>query len=128
MLQYKSLKRTLQELNFIEVTDCLQIYKRILIFFYIDDIVLAFPPQESEKAHRIKDNLIKAYEIKIKGELNFFYGVQVIRDRTNRKLQISLDAYIKKIAYKFGITALGRILRLPLLEGFTLGGNYTATT
>ena len=43
------------------------------------------------------------YEIKDLGELNWFLGIRIVRDRIKKKLWLCQDAYISKIAAKFGL-------------------------
>ena len=38
-----------------------------------------------------------------KGNVKWFLGIRVIRDRTKRKVWLCQDAYYKKIAVKFGL-------------------------
>jgi hypothetical protein len=50
-----------------------------------------------------KDALAKSFDIKDLGELKWFLGVRVIRDRANRKIWLCQDSYIEKIANRFNL-------------------------
>ena len=43
------------------------------------------------------------YEIKDLGELNWFLGIRIVRDRIKKKLWLCQDIYISKITAKFGL-------------------------
>jgi len=44
------------------------------------------------------------YEMRDLGELSWFLGIRVIRDRSQKKLWLCQDSYIKKIAATFHLT------------------------
>ena len=47
--------------------------------------------------------LLEGLEIKDLGDLTWFLGIRIIRDRENRKLWLSQDSYIDKIATSFEV-------------------------
>jgi Reverse transcriptase (RNA-dependent DNA polymerase) len=57
-----------------------------------------------DKWKQFKADLYSSYEFKDLGDLKWFLGIRVIRDRPNRKLWLCQDAYINKIANKFNLT------------------------
>jgi hypothetical protein len=57
----------------------------------------------AEQALAIRKALIARYEMKDLGELNWFLGIRIIRDRGQGKLWICQDSYIKKITYKYNL-------------------------
>lgn len=58
----------------------------------------------ADRWDRFKADLCSRYEFKDLGDLKWFLGVRVIRDRPRRKLWLCQDAYICKIASKFHLT------------------------
>jgi len=50
------------------------------------------------------------------GELKWFLGIYVLRDRSQRLLWLSQEAYIKKIANQYEIDLKGRLLDTPMAE------------
>lgn len=48
---------------------------------------------------------MQAYEFKDLGEATRFIGIRITRDRAKKKLWISQDAYIEKIAHRFHLTS-----------------------
>jgi len=72
-----------------------------MAFFYVDDIVLTSPENLQQDLYIIRDQLMKAYEIREIGPLHHFLGARVIRDRKVRKLWLSQADYIDKTIKKF---------------------------
>jgi hypothetical protein len=60
------------------------IKSRILIFFYIDDIVLAYKKDKEKEARSLINKLKTEYTITRGEELQWFLGVRVIRDREKK--------------------------------------------
>jgi hypothetical protein len=51
-----------------------------------------------------RTKLFEHYEMRDLGELKWFLGVRVIRDRLKRKIWLCSDSYIDKIAHTFHLT------------------------
>ena len=83
---------------------CLWYNDWLVIFFYVDDVVAMFKTVHLDKWKRFKTDLCDSYKFKDLGDLKWFLGVRVVRDRPNRKLWLCQDAYIDKIASKFKLT------------------------
>ena len=49
------------------------------------------------------DNLKKAYKLRDMGDIEWFLGVRILRDRTNKTISLVHDTYIDKIAHKFAL-------------------------
>ena len=62
------------------------IKSRVIVFYFVDDIVIAFKTTDCPQAMKLIDNLKKRYTIKILGELEWFLGIYVIRDRAKKLL------------------------------------------
>ena len=54
----------------------------------------------------LKELLRKQYDIKDLGELRYFLGIRVVRDRVNRKIAIVQDAYTARILESFKLTKI----------------------
>ena len=76
----------------------------IIIFFYVDDIVLLCRPETLPQLRQLRTLLMQNYEMWDLGELPWFLGIRVIRDRSQRKLWLCQDSYIKKIVATFHLT------------------------
>ena len=77
--------------------------KGIIVFFYVDDIAILYTQNRTQDAHILVSKLKKRYEMKDLGQLNWFIGVRIIRDRPNRRLWLSQDSYIEKMAITYGL-------------------------
>jgi hypothetical protein len=68
---YKHLKETLTQLGLRSVKDvsCLFINERLIIFFYMDDIVVLVYPNHLNDYHQFKKQLEAVYSLRKLGEL-----------------------------------------------------------
>ncbi|THC87359.1 hypothetical protein EYZ11_013195 [Aspergillus tanneri] len=116
-LWQKDLSATLQEFGLEPVNEdqCLFTNNHILLMVYVDDIIIAnMPNQEArENAQKLKQALEAQYELRNMGELSWFLGIRVIRDRTNRKLWLCQDAYIEHMATRYHLNDLTTYPKTP---------------
>lgn len=75
---------------------------RVLFFFYVDDCVLAFPPECRNAAERLINGLKEKYHLEGGDPLHWFLGIEVTRDRAKKKIWLSQAAYAQKIARLIG--------------------------
>ena len=68
------------------------------MFFYVDDIVFAFRKQDGATAERLTAQLRSKYNLTGGGELQWFLGIEVLRDRKKRLIWLSQSSYIDKIS------------------------------
>ena len=52
-----------------------------MVIFYIDDVLLLYRKEDKEKAVEFKRRLAEKYEIRDEGDIKWFLGIRVIRDR-----------------------------------------------
>ena len=105
LLWLKEFSKTLKELSLTEVPGepCLYANDWLVVFFYVDDIVALCRPDDLSKLHVFEATLMERYEIRNLGELSWFLGVRIIRDRTEKKIWLCQDSYIDKITTKFNL-------------------------
>jgi hypothetical protein len=104
LLWLKKFSSTLRDLGLYEVSGepCLFINEDgIIIFFYVDDIVLLCRSENLSKLHELRTALMQRYKMRDLGKLSWFLGIRIIRDRSQRKLWLCQDSYIKKITATF---------------------------
>jgi hypothetical protein len=58
----------------------------IFLLFHVDDILMVSRKDYAEQALAVRKALIARYKIKDLGELNWFLGIRVIRNRGQGKL------------------------------------------
>lgn len=100
LLWQRELTATLTELGFKPVPHetCCMTKGGVIIFFYVDDIVLAYRKQREDEVERITRALQAKYKLTGGTPLQWFLGVEIIRDRENKLLWLSQSDYLDKIA------------------------------
>ena len=118
ILWQKNLTSTLRDLGFKEVPQepCTMLNGGIVVFFYVDDIVFCHRTKDKEKVEGIITELHKKFQLNVIGELKWFLGIHVLRDRLQKKLWLSQTAFIEKIASQYGIGTNGRTPDTPMNE------------
>jgi hypothetical protein len=87
--------------------------RRVLVLFYVDDIVLLFHKRAAREAQEVIDGMKRSYELHEMGDCKWFLGVRVLRDRKAKTLSLIHDTYIEKVASRFELTE-GRAPSTPL--------------
>ena len=82
---------------------CLFVNAWLIVFFYMDNIVALCRKKHLHYLDEFEKNLRARYEIRALGELNWFLGVRIVRDRKARKVWLCQDSYIDKIMAKFNL-------------------------
>ena len=79
--------------------DCLFTDGSLILFFYVDDFVLLYRPEDKAKFIEFETKLLATYEIRSLGNLSWFLGIRIIR--SDEKLYLCQDSYIEKLAEKY---------------------------
>jgi hypothetical protein len=118
LLWYKELTKTLAELGLREVKDapCLWKNDKLLVFFYVDDIVILAKPAHTTSLEEFERKLLRRYEIRSLGELSTFCGIQTRRDRSTGSIWLSQAAYLDKLSTKYPSNRSSPATPLPLEE------------
>jgi hypothetical protein len=105
LLWQQELGKTFQKLGLSQCTEdpCIFNNTALTVFFYVDDIVILYRQSSSNAADRLIQGLKEAYDMEDLGDLRWFLGIRVLRDRPARKLWLCQDSYIEKIATRFNI-------------------------
>jgi hypothetical protein len=105
LLWLQELSSALLELGLkpIPEAQCLFTNGRIIVFFYVDDIVILYHKSHQSEFTQFKQSLLQKYEFKDLGELKWFLGIRVIRNREDQRLWLCQDSYIEKIATSFNL-------------------------
>jgi Reverse transcriptase (RNA-dependent DNA polymerase) len=100
LLWQNELSKTLRALGFQSIPHepCCPAHDDILVFFYVDDTVFAFRKNRETLARRLIDQLKARFQPTGGDGLQWFLGIEVIRDRSKRLIWLSQSAYIDKIA------------------------------
>ncbi|KAI7772858.1 hypothetical protein LA080_001633, partial [Diaporthe eres] len=100
LLWQKEFTRTLAELGYQQAPHEPCCYKKngILIFFYVDDIVVAYRKNRQRQVDELAQQLQEKYKISGGDPIQWFLGMEIHRDRPNRRIWLAQTAYIEKIA------------------------------
>jgi hypothetical protein len=103
ILWLKEFSRSLREMGLQEVPGepCLFVNKWLIIFFYVDDIVVLGRKEHLAHFDEFEKKLRARYEIRALGELTWFLGIRLLRDREAHKVWLCQDSYIDKIVTRF---------------------------
>jgi transposase InsO family protein len=129
LLWQKELTKTFTNLGFREVPQepCVMIKGGVIVFFYVDDIVFCYRKKDHEIVEETKRGLEARYQISHLGELKWFLGIHVLRDRQSGKLWLSQQAYIDKLTARFDIETTGKLPDTPMTEIELLPSDGKAT-
>jgi hypothetical protein len=115
LLWFKDICTTLAKLGLKQVPEaqCLFISKTLIVFFYVDDIIILSHPSARDSYDKFKVQLQEAYELREIQGVNWFLGMRIVRHREEKRIAICQDAYIEKISNSFSWTT-GTIPKTPL--------------
>jgi hypothetical protein len=74
----------------------------LMILLWVDDLIIGGSSKDIIK--RFKTSISKRFKMKSLGELQWVLGMEITRDRTNRKLKMTQVTYIKQMIERFGMT------------------------
>jgi hypothetical protein len=105
LLWYQDLAKTLQDLSLKQIpnTPCLFANDELIVFFYVDDIVVLVHPSKLDIHKEFENKLFSRYELRSMGQLNWFLGIRVVRDMPQRSTWLIQDAFIDKAATKYNL-------------------------
>ena len=69
----------------------------------MDNIILLSKPQDQTQMIQFKEALMQTYAMREIGDVQWFLGIQILRDRDQQRLWLSQDSYIDKIVKQFGL-------------------------
>jgi hypothetical protein len=103
ILWYRNLITTLKDLELQSISriNCLFVNDWLILFFYVDDIVIICLKENLNRMRFFEKLLMKRFEMRILRELKWFLEIKIIRDRANRKIWLCQNSYISKIVTKF---------------------------
>ena len=105
LLWYQDLATTLQGLGLKQIpnTPCLFANNDIIVFFYVDDIVVLVHPSKADIHKEFQDKLFNRYELRSMGQLNWFLGIRVVRDLSLQSTWLIQDSFIDKVTAKYNL-------------------------
>ena len=89
----------------------------VIIAVWVDDLIIL--GKDLSSIDKVKEGLRAEFEMKDLGELQYFLGIQVQRDRSKRQLHINQSGYINSILERFGMED-SKPAPTPIATGTTL--------
>ena len=89
--------------------------QKVLILFYVDNILLIFYKKDKDYAIGIQKQVLEKYKIKEQGPISQFLSVKVTQDCLNQTITLTYNAYINKITKRFKLEDR-TFLTTPLLS------------
>ncbi|RYP58910.1 hypothetical protein DL770_010326 [Monosporascus sp. CRB-9-2] len=80
----------------------------LTMFFYVDDMSMMYGTRDIARAEEFFAKLTQRFHIVDLGELQWFLGMRIIRDRQVRKLWLVQDTYWEKIYIRFNLSEAGK--------------------
>jgi hypothetical protein len=77
---------------------CCYIRNGVIIFFYVNDVIIIYRKKSQEAVNQLIKILQKYYNITGGDQAQWFLGMKVLRDRRNRLIWLGQEAYFEKIA------------------------------
>jgi hypothetical protein len=114
LLWYEHLCEVMRKLGLKPVPECACLFtnEKLIVFFYVDDIVVLFHPSEELSYLEFRDQLMAQFKLREMGDLKWFLGIRILRDRVHHKIWLCQDSYVSKIARTFNL--VHRKARTPL--------------
>jgi hypothetical protein len=82
---------------------CLWMNKRIVLFFYVNDIIMLYYPDYQDEFEKLEQHLVKLYNLRQIGDVKWFLGIRVERVLASRQLYLVQDAFINKVCTEFDL-------------------------
>ena len=120
ILWYNELRQQLIKLGLkpVDGFPCLYTSRWLILFVYVDDIVMAFHHSNAHLHKSFQENLVDLYNIKAMGDLTWFLGIRIVRDRALHKTWLVQDAFIDKVCARYSIETVGKAPEVPLTENW----------
>ena len=71
---------------------------RVLLFFYIDNIIVAYQKHKKKEADTLVNSIKARYQLSGRGDLQWFLGIEVLRDWKRQLIWLCQSDYIDKIS------------------------------
>ncbi|KAL0944848.1 reverse transcriptase domain protein [Colletotrichum truncatum] len=105
LLWYKEFSGTLQRLGMRSSSEDECLFRsedgRVILLFYVDDILVLYHKSDETAGEDLISNLKAIYEMKDEGNAEWYLGIRIVRDRTEKKIYLVHDQYIEKVTSRF---------------------------
>ena len=84
----------------------------VILFFYVDDIVVIYRSDQSNRVETYVQQLRNSFEIKDLGRLKFFLGVRILKNKNT--ISLIQNSYMEKLAKEYNIPTNRKAPASPL--------------
>jgi hypothetical protein len=100
---YRNLITILKDLKLQSISriNCLFVNDWLILFFYVDNIMIICLKENLNRMRFFEKLLMKRFEMKVLRKLKWFLKIKITRNRANRKIWLCQNSYISKIVTKF---------------------------
>ena len=118
LLWQKKLISTFRNLEFKEISQKLYIMinEKVIIFFYVDDIVICYRKKNKTKVRAATSELQTKYTMNILRSLKWFLEIHVLQDRVKKLFWLLQETYINKLTNQFVIDVTDRLSETSMTE------------
>jgi hypothetical protein len=105
LLWYQDLAKTLHNLGLKPIPNVPYLFANndLIIFFYVDDIVILVHLSKLVQHKEFKDKLFNQYELRSIEQLNWFLGIRVVCDISQYSIWLIQDSFIDKVTAKYSL-------------------------
>lgn len=102
-LWYNHLVKALEKFGLKQVPEshCVFSNDKLIVSFYVDDITAYYHMRNGDYYGEFRKMLFETFTIRDLGEIKWFLGLRIIRDRVVRRMWLVQDSYIEKVARNF---------------------------
>jgi hypothetical protein len=121
ILWYRNLITILKDLKLQSISkiNCLFVNDWLILFFYVNDIIVICMKENANRIRFFEKFLMKRFEMRILEKLKWFLKIRIIRNRANRKIWLCQNSYISKMMTKFHLEEM-KISKTSLAEIFRI--------
>jgi hypothetical protein len=105
ILWYRNLINVLEDLRLMSILEinCLYANDWLILFFYVNDIIILFMKSNANRMRIFEKALMQRFEMRILDSLQWFLSIRITRDREKRKIWLCQNSYIIKMTSKFNL-------------------------
>ena len=92
------------------------INKRVIVFFYINDIIIYYRKKNKTKARITISELQTKYVMNVLKSLKWFLEVHILQDKAKKLLWLLQETYIDKLTNQFVIDMTDRLSETSMTE------------
>ena len=92
------------------------INEKIIIFFYVDDIIICYRKKNETKARTATSELQTKYVMNVLESLKWFLSVHVLQDKAKKLFWFLQETYIDKMTNQFVIDVTDKLSETSMTE------------